>query len=258
MNKYYLHKGSGQLGPFSLDELKAQAIDRDALVWCEGMPEWQKAGDVEELKPLLTQIPPPLSARPASTPPPPVTPSTPSAKKGWKPGWRFYTVLALLLIAGGILMFNKLKDEAVEEVIIQQEINQSQEKYAKEAEAENEKNKRKKYIRNNIFSFIEYKCNYDVGVLGGLSNVQVHFYNNCEFPIDEVVIRVTYIKDNGGAAYKEDVTLSNIAAKGNAVEVAGSSARGSRVEMEIISMRSNALSLCFYGVSPGDDPYLCL
>jgi hypothetical protein len=48
-------------GPYSLEEIKQLAkssqMDRETFVWKEGMSQWQKAGEVQELKSVF---PPPL------------------------------------------------------------------------------------------------------------------------------------------------------------------------------------------------------
>jgi membrane protease subunit (stomatin/prohibitin family) len=60
---YAVHDGR-QVGPLSFDELESQIrageVGRDTLVWCEGMADWKKAAEVDDLQPLLAKIPPPL------------------------------------------------------------------------------------------------------------------------------------------------------------------------------------------------------
>jgi len=67
MKKYFLLKSGQQVGPFSIDELKAKKIKKTNLVWAEGMADWLKAGEVAELNDLFKVVAPP----PPSTPPPP-------------------------------------------------------------------------------------------------------------------------------------------------------------------------------------------
>ncbi|MEQ8821663.1 MAG: SPFH domain-containing protein [Sumerlaeia bacterium] len=61
---YFAAIDGAQAGPFNMEELKAKtqggAITRETLVWKEGMANWTKAGDVEELKVLFASVPPPL------------------------------------------------------------------------------------------------------------------------------------------------------------------------------------------------------
>ena len=69
---FYIAINNEQQGPFSLDVLKNQIIDKEidknTLVWKEGMSGWTKAGDVPVLNSLFKAIPPPLPS--PSLPPP--------------------------------------------------------------------------------------------------------------------------------------------------------------------------------------------
>ena len=106
MKKYYTHNGVSQEGPFTIDEIKAKQISRDAMIWYEGMETWTKAGDIEELKSVFPAIPPPFIKQQNPAPPlPKPIQSIPPQKKKSKLGiigW------ILLVVIGGaiILMFN--------------------------------------------------------------------------------------------------------------------------------------------------------
>lgn len=51
MNRYFYIDSSGkQNGTFAPEELRAQNIKRDTLVWTNEMTDWKPAGEVEELK----------------------------------------------------------------------------------------------------------------------------------------------------------------------------------------------------------------
>jgi len=67
---YYLGDGGVQRGPFEGQELLAQGMRADSLVWKEGMVQWQPAGMVPELQSLLQTAPPSLPAPYAATPAP--------------------------------------------------------------------------------------------------------------------------------------------------------------------------------------------
>ncbi len=60
MNYYYYEKDGEQLGPFSIEELKLNRINKNTLVWTEGMDEWAKAKTLIELKDILISLPPKL------------------------------------------------------------------------------------------------------------------------------------------------------------------------------------------------------
>lgn len=72
MKKYYYSDGQQQFGPFSKKELKSNNITKETIVWYDGLKDWTKASDVEELADLfpVTPTPPPLPKQKTTTPPP--------------------------------------------------------------------------------------------------------------------------------------------------------------------------------------------
>lgn len=52
MAQYYIGKNNERLGPFPVEQLIANGITPDTLVWCTGMPGWAKAKDVPEVAEL--------------------------------------------------------------------------------------------------------------------------------------------------------------------------------------------------------------
>jgi len=69
MQKYFVHKNNQPEGPFSIEELKAQKITSDTMVWFEGAEDWQKASEIIELSELIKSIPPPLKNKSNAKPP---------------------------------------------------------------------------------------------------------------------------------------------------------------------------------------------
>jgi hypothetical protein len=60
MKKYFIHNGTEQIGPLSIEELKIHQIKKDTPIWIEGMEEWTIAGELEELNYLFPPMPPPF------------------------------------------------------------------------------------------------------------------------------------------------------------------------------------------------------
>ncbi|BAX82431.1 DUF4339 domain-containing protein [Labilibaculum antarcticum] len=60
MNKqwYYVENGDKR-GPFSINELKGK-IEKDSLLWCEGMKDWEKAEQIAEFQSFFEVMPPPV------------------------------------------------------------------------------------------------------------------------------------------------------------------------------------------------------
>jgi membrane protease subunit (stomatin/prohibitin family) len=61
---FHVAVGQAQSGPFELNALQQQVasgqLTRGSLVWKPGMGQWAKAGEVPELAPLFTHVPPPI------------------------------------------------------------------------------------------------------------------------------------------------------------------------------------------------------
>ena len=53
MNQYYLFINNQRLGPFTMDQLVANGMVADTLVWRTGMPSWMRAADMPELASLF-------------------------------------------------------------------------------------------------------------------------------------------------------------------------------------------------------------
>jgi len=72
LSGYFVALAGQSIGPLDTggltDLINRGQLNRETLVWREGMPAWVAAGTVEELTPLLSAIPPPLPV--AQVPPP--------------------------------------------------------------------------------------------------------------------------------------------------------------------------------------------
>ncbi len=106
-----------QTGPFTIDDLKAKNIQRDTLVWTEGLDNWTKAEHISLLKDILRATPPPLPNTEAKTtsqqvlPPPTPTPTPPVSNDkyfGYDLARRrerlFATLIEAIIIAVPILL----------------------------------------------------------------------------------------------------------------------------------------------------------
>ena len=68
MSRYYIADGMAQRGPFEMTDLAGQGVRADTLVWNEGMDQWRRADEVEELifANVLGGIPPAPPTLPAA------------------------------------------------------------------------------------------------------------------------------------------------------------------------------------------------
>ena len=62
MKKYFYSVGKEKHGPFSLDELKNIDINKDTLIWFEGLEDWTPASELQEMTPILELSPPPIKS----------------------------------------------------------------------------------------------------------------------------------------------------------------------------------------------------
>lgn len=89
MKRYFFAESDQQHGPFTLEELTAKTIRPETLVWYDGLKDWTKASELEELKHLFKATPPPLGQKATQPAPQP-------ARKKSLPLWRVVAGTALL------------------------------------------------------------------------------------------------------------------------------------------------------------------
>ncbi|MDG1954124.1 MAG: DUF4339 domain-containing protein [Polaribacter sp.] len=61
MKKYFYSNDNEKNGPFSFEELKNENIKKETLIWYEGLDDWTKASDLNEMMPILELKPPSFS-----------------------------------------------------------------------------------------------------------------------------------------------------------------------------------------------------
>ena len=64
--RYFIGQGGERKGPYGLDELRtmsaAGTLTRETPAWTTGMVDWTAAGEIQELKEIFSDVPPPLPA----------------------------------------------------------------------------------------------------------------------------------------------------------------------------------------------------
>ena len=66
--KYFYLKNDEKVGPISLEDLSAAEINKDTLIWYEGIEDWTPMSEIEELKSVLEIKPPPIPIVPSPVP----------------------------------------------------------------------------------------------------------------------------------------------------------------------------------------------
>lgn len=67
MKKYFYSDGKEKQGPFFFEELKNENINKETLIWFEGIEDWIPAKEIKELEEILQLIPPPITANKTET-----------------------------------------------------------------------------------------------------------------------------------------------------------------------------------------------
>lgn len=234
MKEYYTHNGKDNRGPFNIEELKDQKITKDTPVWSNDMQNWKKAGEVDELKSILSNNPPPLKKIQKS-----------EYQKPKKSNFLKYLIIAISIIAFLAIGSNIISEN-----------NTNQDNFTSEDDSI------KIQLRNNITSLVQVTTNqYSVDAFGGISNLDIIVTNNTDFIIDEITVAIDYIKKNDGVFKTEYLTFNNIPPKQNKSLSAPDSNRGLSVKLTKQSITSTDLNLCYnnsFTPAVGDpDPYKC-
>jgi hypothetical protein len=101
MKKYFYAINKVQNGPFSLDEILTKNLDKDTLVWHQGLPDWVRLSQIPELNPTSNEsLPPPIRVK-----------ENDNGKKKFQKILYGIVILVLALIAGGIYLYPKWENE---------------------------------------------------------------------------------------------------------------------------------------------------
>ncbi|SHM12762.1 hypothetical protein [Chitinophaga sp. CF418] len=121
---------------------------------------------------------------------------------------------------------------------------------------------RRTYYRRNWKQFIAVTTSdYRTGFLGGIKDLQIIVRNQSEYPLDNVVVSVEYMRGNGDVFKTEEYTINDVPAKGTKSVQASSSRKGQKVELRLLSITSQPMNFCWSANKPAPpgnpDPYLC-
>lgn len=122
---------------------------------------------------------------------------------------------------------------------------------------------RREYFRKNWKQYISVNTgDYKTGFLGGIKDLKITVRNQTEYPLDNAVVRVEYLKGNGNVFKTEQYTVSNIPEKGTQSVQASNSRKGMKVNIKLLSVTSQPLNFCWSvdkKAAPGNpDPWACV
>jgi len=80
---------------------------------------------------------------------------------------------------------------------------------------------------------------YHVGLFGGVKDLKLSLYNNSNYTLDRVAIKVLYLKPNGQTLKEDRIEVKSVPAKGTKTISVPSSNRGVKVKYQIIHISSD-------------------
>lgn len=105
-------------------------------------------------------------------------------------------------------------------------------------------NELKNHTRSNIRAYVTASgSTYLYSELGGISDFSVTVTNRTKYVVDQVRVKVTYIKSNGGTWKEEFLDFNYILPFQSETIKAPDSERGTKLQFEIVSIVSYDLSL---------------
>jgi len=102
----------------------------------------------------------------------------------------------------------------------------------------------KKRVKNNITSYVTAERNdFRYRTLGGISDLRISVTNNTDYLLENVKVKVTYIKLGGGIWQDKYVDFNSVDPHSKRTVKIPDTNRGVKVEYQIASIKSNALDL---------------
>jgi hypothetical protein len=278
MSNYLLLRDDQQIGPYTFEQLKALRLEPTDLVWVQGRSDgWTSVVDVEELRELI-RMPGKTGQANALTgfqnsglafdrytsnaPELETKYSRPleeikemyvqhlqkTGKTKWYKAALIGAIVAVLVLSGLVVKYSMDKPEQVQikeagatvvppggEAVTNSQNFQN----ALSKEFIPYEPKPKKIKPKDLKKLVSVQVNnYEVKLLGGIKNLDVTVQNFSEHLLDEVTIKIDYLKPKGEVINSEVVTINNIkSGEAKTIEVPPSS-RGVKVKYSIVDVHS--------------------
>lgn len=247
MRQYFFYIDGKQEGPFSIEDLKEKKLQVDTPIWFKGLANWTTINEVEELKHLFdgtpppyvtkSSIPPPISkvdmedkvleeSKQKQTPKPLANLTKPKSNSG-----------KTLLIIGCVIVLILIV------VSLSKQIQQQDYKQNIET-SKNFEEDTKARVKNNITSYIKAnRSAYNYSGLGGISNLSITVTNSSDYLMDNVKIKISYLKPNGDVWDTKLIDFNLLEAHSKQTLRVEDTDRGTSVQYEIVSIHSTVLGL---------------
>ena len=96
--------------------------------------------------------------------------------------------------------------------------------------------------------------------LGGFKDIKFNLFNNYDYRLDEVILKVHYIREDGTEIKTETKILKDIAPDARlALTAPDHPTSGKKLKVSVEAVQCRAINLCFYSSEPAKslDPYRC-
>lgn len=268
MTTFYLHDGQNETGPFSIEELKKQRLTRNTPLRVKDTDKWMPAEKVSELKPLLV---PRKIRRPKDVIP--VVAHTVSDLHQRKPIALYGGVLAVALLAG--LSYYSIKKtggthlpeatspkevsgrsvlDALEPTPQSARVHAEISNNTEAPKPEPPKVDAAKVSRLRWNKLIRAaNSNYGIGLLGGIKDLSVIVTNHSDFPLDEVIAKVTYIKASGDVWKTVPITLYAVPAHETKEQSVPDVSRAKKVKVSLAKVVSKKMKFSYSEGRKGKD-----
>ena len=104
------------------------------------------------------------------------------------------------------------------------------------------------------------KASFKPLFLGGFKDIKFNFFNNYPYRLEEVILKVHYIREDGSEIKAETKILKDIAPNSKlALTSPDHASSGKQLKITIEAVQCRAIDLCFYSSEPAGstDPYRC-
>lgn len=216
-----------QQGPFTIEEMKAKNIAKDTPVWHEGLVEWTIANKIEELQQIIVaKTPPPFPSKSPVQENSPVQKPVPPKREGSQKKSAGKTILLIsLAILVGLISIAIMKQMRRQDMVEQDQST-------------------KAMVKNNINSYVTAeRSDYQYSEFGGISGLSITVSNSSPYSMDNVRVKVSYIKADGDTWKDEYLDFPYLGPNTRQTLAAPTSNRGTSIRYEIVSIKSSALGL---------------
>jgi hypothetical protein len=264
MSTYFLHDGQNELGPFTLDLLKKQKISRTTPVRLEGSDNWVPAEKLEGLKDLVVPL---KIRRPKDIAP--VVKEKITQLKEKEPRILYGSLLCIALILG-VSIFSVTQSGAKEPppvaatlspvitspqnvaVVEETEVKKEKEEAIRPVVQKVDEAKTTRLRWNKLITATN--SNYGIGLLGGIKDLSIILSNRTDYPIDEAVAKVTYIKANGSTWKTKLITINGVPAHDSKEQSVPDVGRGKKVKVTLQKVISKKMNFSYTEGKKGRDP----